>query len=76
MAKYLIQKAEKQVESGEDAHAVKKAFDNLEKDGFIVKKDVHRGGDKVHVTHIIVLLLRLRQICCHASLITEVIGTD
>lgn len=72
MAKFILQRAEKQVDTGEDIYAVRKAMEQLEKDGFTVKKGMHRDGDQVQASHILVLLLRLRQICCHMSLVKNV----
>lgn len=72
MAKFILQRAERQVDTGEDIYAVRKAMEQLEKDGFTVKKGMHRDGDHVQASHILVLLLRLRQICCHMSLVKNV----
>jgi SNF2 family DNA or RNA helicase len=75
MAKFILQRAERQVDTGEDIYAVRKAMEQLEKDGFAVKKGMHRDGDNVQASHILVLLLRLRQICCHTSLVKNVTAT-
>jgi SNF2 family DNA or RNA helicase len=72
MAKFILQRAERQVETGEDIYAVRRAMEQLEKDGFTVQKGMHRNGDQVKASHILVLLLRLRQICCHMSLVKNV----
>ncbi|CAB3361018.1 Hypothetical predicted protein [Cloeon dipterum] len=76
MAKFILQRAERMVESGEDMYAVKKAMEQLEKDGFDVKKGMFMDGQNVKSSHILVLLLRLRQICCHMSLVKDKLDDD
>ncbi|XP_059483687.1 transcription termination factor 2-like [Neocloeon triangulifer] len=76
MAKFILQRAERMVETGEDVYAVRKAMEQLEKDGFDVKKGMHKGGGNVKSSHILVLLLRLRQICCHTSLVRDKLDTE
>lgn len=75
MAKFMMQRAEKQVETGENPFAVQEAERQLEEQGIVLKNKYARANaseEKVQASQILLHLLRLRQICCHASLVKSV----
>ncbi|KAF4528060.1 hypothetical protein B566_EDAN012021 [Ephemera danica] len=68
MARFIMQKAERQVETGEDPFAIEKAVRMMQEQGINVKKTHHANEERVQASHILLQLLRLRQICCHPFL--------
>lgn len=68
MARFIMQKAERQVETGEDPFAIEKAVRMMQEQGINVKRTHHANEEKVQASHILLQLLRLRQICCHPFL--------